>query len=188
MLGANLAAAGMTGLFAAEPAPAVDSGNMGQYLPYVVGGVFTLVVVIVGLVLSRKSTPVEQPVEEDAAEGQKPDVYLAPNPLLKLILPGILVVALGVGIIFFVVPLFQDLAKARQNARETVNESIKAKYDDVMKSISSQNPQFPMGPAVQVPPIQYVQPQINMPKITVTPPMPRIPQVYVDSKGIVRTR
>jgi hypothetical protein len=166
---------GITALFAADAPSAFDFNDPGQFLPYAIGVVLTIGVIAVGLALSgKKSTGSEQ--SEDGSARQSTQTLIARNSLERLVLPGLgLLMTCGiVGVV--VLSVSQSFSEASKNIHpEAVQSAVKSDF------------QIPQTPAIpQVQPFQYHQPQINIPKIQ--PTMPRIPQVYVDSKGVIRSR
>jgi hypothetical protein len=161
--------------------------NAGHILPAVLGMAIALVVVVVGLLLSRnKSAGTAQPPDEPAPQppaqgepGQPPPpdsgVSRGRSPLWGLILPGVGVLLLGGAIFTWVIPLFQDISTAHDNFRSAVHPP----------SFPITVPNLPYAP----PPVPLPPPQINIPHFQPTiPPPPKIPQTYVDGRGIIHTR
>jgi hypothetical protein len=193
MLGANLASAGIWVLFAAEPTPAFDVKNLEQILPYAIGGVFAFGVVIVGLLMSRRNSAAAQPVV-DGVEDQLPPIYKAPNQLWSLVLPSVIVLGIGGGIVCFVIPLFQEVSKGAEDFQAT----LRANHAAAIQSVLNSDVKFPMGPAVEFKPIQLPpQPQIQIPQFVpppqihiphFQPPPPHIPHIYVDRQGFIHSR
>ncbi len=166
---------GIPALFAADAPSGFDFNNSGQYLPYAIGAVLTIGVIAIGLALSGKKSAGGEQAEDGSAQ-QPAGTRSASKPLEQLVLPGLgLLMTCGVvGVI--VLSLTQSFSEATKNINpEAVQSAVKNNY------------QFPQAPVV--PPIQsyqYQPPQINIPKIQPTPP--RIPQVYIDSRGVIHSR
>lgn len=171
MSGANLIFAGFSVLFAAEPPSKLGASNGEQFLPYAIGAVCAIGVILVGLVICRRSTASPR-IEETPAEGKLPPIYLAPNQLWSLVLPTVSVLGLGAATIFYVIPHFQDLDR-------TTKELQSPTY---IPSVQFQRPT-----AFDFKPTPLPPPQINPPPF-VPPPPPRVPQYTVDSKGFVHKR
>jgi hypothetical protein len=187
MLGVNEQIADSGALFAAE-------STVAQVVPLVIGAVFTIGVVVVGLLLSRsKSGGAAQaedelaqqpqgasaPWETGQAEPQEAAIIRGRNPMWGLILPGIVALVVVGGVIVAVIPLMSDLWTARENFREAVRPP---------STWTGLQPQPVVMPPVQWDPakFQYTPPQIHIPPIQ--PTMPRIPQVYIDRSGVARVR
>ena len=61
--------------------------------------------------------PPESPAEVPAAQPPPPAPYLAPNPLRRLVVPGLAVAVLGGLIIAVVIPLCQRIYRFQANPR-----------------------------------------------------------------------
>jgi L-lactate permease len=186
MLGANLASVGISALFAAEPTPAFDVKALGPYLPYAIGGVFTLGVIVVGLVMSRKKSAQTFEDVDGIDPEQAAAVYVAPNPLWKCVVPGVFILVVGAGIVFAVIPLYQQFFAARQAYQATLKNQQEEAMKTVLSNLNNTNFQLQQVPPVQFQqPVPFTPPKINMPVIQ---PQIKIPQIYVDSKGMIHSR
>jgi hypothetical protein len=190
MLGTHPALVSIGALLATEATAASDGISLGQILPVVIGAVFTLGVVVVGLLMSRSKSagtvqaptesaqqPLVAPAQGETGQPQPPDAVVLPvrNPLWGLIVPGVGVLLLGGAIFGVVIPFLQDVSTAHDNFRATIRPP----------SFNITVPPQPfLPPQVPLPP-----PQIQIPHIqpTISPP-PRIPQPYIDGRGGVRMR
>jgi hypothetical protein len=106
---------------------------------------------------SESPQSLDAPVADESAEQQAPEFYTAPNPLRRLILPGLAVVVLGGLILGVVLPLFQDVSQ-RYN-----------RFQSELKSARFITTSPPQAPPNIVPP-QVPPPQI--PNVQPPPPAP----------------
>lgn len=184
MWGANLAFVHVPAILAAESTTSLK--NLAPYLPYVIGGVFTLGVIVVGLAMSRKQPALTPEAASGSPEELPPELRVAPNPLWSLVLPGLGLLALGGALAFVFVPLFQDIS----DAREDFKSAVKSSYQEAIQSATSSDFKMPASHLPEFKPISPIQP-IQVPQIDMSkfqPPPPHIPQVRVDSKGMIHVR
>ena len=166
---------GIPALFAADAPSGFDFNNPSQFLPYAIGAVLTIGVIAIGFAFSGKKSAGGEQAEDGSAE-QPAGTRSASKPLEKLVLP-VLGAMLTCGVVGVLV---LSVTQGFSDAQKSLNSAVQA---PVLSDF-----RLPQTPAV--PPIQSFQfqppPQIHIPNIQPTPP--RIPQVYIDSRGVIRPR
>jgi hypothetical protein len=173
---------GIPALFAADAPSGFDLNNSGQFLPYAIGAVLTIGVIAVGLALSGKKSAGGQQAEDGSAQ-QLAGTRGASKPLEQLVLPGLgLLVTCGVvGVV--VLSVTQSFSEASKNINtEAVQSAARSNFYIPMSQIVPEGK--PLTPIQWSP--QYQPPKINIPIQPPTPP--HVPQVYIDSRGIIRSR
>jgi len=174
---ANSAFFRIPALFAAEPTPVFDFKTLGPILPAVIGVVFALVVVAVGLLLCRKK-PASAEEAAAAAQGQPP-ASVEPSPLWalgRLVFPCVALAGLVGVVVFIAMPIYQGMNAAKEGAKSHIQSS----YEETMQSVM--NPRdlgLPKGQAVEFKPIQLPPtPQIDTSKYKYQPPPPPRPPTF----------
>jgi hypothetical protein len=153
--------------------------DLGQILPIGIGAACTVGIVVVGLLMSRKSS--------SAATGGIADS----NPLGGFVFPGVIVLMIGGGIYYAFSPALQELKEAREEFGSDLQSSLQKKHSDIQTMLNRNPIDLPKAPQFNFQPVQLPNVQINpnqfQPRFIPPPPPPQ-PHIYIDRRGMIHTR
>jgi hypothetical protein len=155
-----------------SPPAAAPGGveSVTEALPYIIGGGLAALIVGAGwfFLAGRKAPASVAALEGNPGDPNQPPLYVAPNPLRKLIVPAILLVVF----LAAAIPVVTSLLTAAQNVPPPGNPAA------LSPTIQYQPVYVPTAGQFQTPKINFQPPppQIKIPQVT-PPPVPRVPSV-----------